>query len=73
MQASDPTPSVPVDIVCNNGTISYDSINDTITVTGTTETVTDSRGFTATCEDLLGIGDDTDTQEIISGDITRNI
>ncbi len=73
VQATDPTPTTPVDIVCNNGTISYDSVNNTITVTGTTETITDADGNTATCEYLLSIEDDADTQEIISGTVTRNI
>ena len=41
---------------------------------GTTETVeVDTTGDTATAEMLLGIGDTKDTQEILTGAVTRNI
>ena len=44
-----------------------------IYVDGTTETITDNVGNVATCENLLSVGDYKDTQEILSGAITRNI
>lgn len=40
---------------------------------GTQETVTDANGNVANCEMLLGVSTYKDTQEIISGAITRNI
>lgn len=40
---------------------------------GTTETIEDSLGNTATAERLLKVQDYTDTQEILSGVVTRNV
>ena len=40
---------------------------------GVTETITDSTNNTATAEMLLSVGDYTDTQEILSGDVTRKV
>ena len=40
---------------------------------GTTETVTDSLGNTATAERLLAVGDYKDTQEVLNGSVTRNV
>lgn len=40
---------------------------------GTQEVVTDSVGNTASAERLLAVGDYKDTQEVISGSVTRNI
>lgn len=40
---------------------------------GTTETITDSLGNTASAEMLLSVGDYKDTQEVLSGAVTRNI
>lgn len=44
-----------------------------VTVNGTQETITSSRGGIVLCEKLLSIGTYQDTQEIISGTIIRNI
>lgn len=68
-----PSPSQPMDIWCNNGVIGYDTVNQQITVTGTPETITDNQGNVATCENLLSVGTYKDTQEILSGAVTRNI
>ena len=40
---------------------------------GTVETVTDSLGNTATAQMLLKVGNNKDTQEVLSGAVTRNI
>lgn len=49
-------------------------INDLeIYTDGTVETVTDSNGLTATCQRLLSVDDFKDTQEILSGVVTRSI
>ena len=42
-------------------------------VDGTTETITDNAGNVATCQNLLSVGTYKDTQEIISGVVTRNV
>lgn len=44
-----------------------------ISVSGTVETVTDEAGNTATAERLLELGDYTDTQELLSGAVNRNV
>lgn len=44
-----------------------------IYVDGTTETITDNVGNTATCQNLLSVGTYKDTQEILSGAVSRNI
>ena len=44
-----------------------------IYVDGTTETVRDSLGNTATAEMLLKVGDYADTQKVIKGEVTRNV
>ena len=58
-----------------SGTFTAGSVDDSvITYTdGTVETVTDSNGLTATCQNLLSVGNYKDTQEILSGAVTRNI
>lgn len=71
-QSNIPTPINPVDIVCNNGTLKVNSNGD-IYIDGTDETVTDELGNTATAEMLLGVSGLRDNQEILSGNITRNI
>lgn len=40
---------------------------------GTTETITDAVGNVATCQNLLSVDTYKDTQEILSGSVTRNI
>ena len=68
-----PSPDTPIDIVCNNGVLGIDNQGN-ITVTGTTETVEDANGNTASAERLLAISTfGKDTQEVISGAVTRNI
>lgn len=44
-----------------------------IYVDGTVETIEDTIGNTATCENLLSVGDYVDTQEILSGKVKRNV
>ena len=39
-QASTPTPSAPVDIVCNNGALKWDSVNQRVYADGTPEVLT---------------------------------
>lgn len=39
-QASTPTPDAPVDIMCNNGTIKWDSVNQRVYTDGTPEVLT---------------------------------
>ena len=53
------------------GTTATDPIE--IYTDGTTETITDNQGNVATCQNLLSVGDYKDTQEILSGAVTRNI
>lgn len=72
-QSETPTPDNPVDIVCNNGVIGWDSVSQEIKITGNTETVADSLGITATAEMLLGMGEYSDVQDVLSGDIERKI
>ena len=48
-------------------------IEDGIYVDGTTETITDNQGNVATCTNLLSVDSYKDTQEILSGTVTRNI
>lgn len=55
----------------NIGSIGY-SYLDVIPV-GTVETVTDSNGLTATAQMLLSVGDYKDTQEVLTGAVTRNV
>lgn len=75
-QEGTPTPSNPIPIVCNNGEIKVDAngqwyVDDSL---GTTrEVVTDANGNTAIAEPLLGVGDYKDSQEILSGDVVRNV
>ena len=75
-QASTPTPTSPVDIYCNNGALKWDSVNQRIYADGTPEVITvthaDSTTQTAGAENLFAVGDYADTQEIISGAVTRN-
>lgn len=72
-QSGEPTPENPVDIVCNNGTLSWDGTK--IVTTGTQEVivVTDADGNeqTADVEMLLQVGDVKDEQNVTTGKITR--
>ena len=51
----------------------YEAFHYVLVADGVTETITDSANNTATAEMLLSIGDYTDTQEILSGDVTRKV
>ncbi len=61
----------------NAGTGTFSAGNDVddfeITTDGMIETVTDESSNTATAEILCGIGNYTDTQELLSGTVTRNL
>ena len=72
-QSGTPTPQNPVDIVCNNGALKWDSVNQRVYADGTQEvlTITPS-GDTATVENLLSINGNTDVQDVLSGTVTRN-
>lgn len=67
-----PTPDNPLYLKCNNGVLSVDSQGN-ITVTGTTETVEDFLGNSATAQNLYAVGSYKDTQEVLSGAVTRNV
>ena len=54
-------------------TSTTESFTPSIYVDGTVETVTDSNGLTATAQMLLGVGDYKDTQEVLTGAVTRNV
>jgi len=72
-QATTPTPSDPVDIVCNNGAIKYSpnvAPGGGIYADGTPEVLT-VNSHTATVENLFAVGAYADEQEVIGGDITR--
>lgn len=69
-----PSPDTPMDIVCNNGVIKWDSVNQKIYTDGTTETVEiDTTGGTATAEMLLSVGNYQDVQSVLDGSVTRNV
>lgn len=71
-QNGTPSPDAPIDIVCNNGVLKVNSQGQ-IYADGTQETVTDSKGNTANAEMLLSVGDYKDTQEVLSGNVTKNV
>ena len=66
-----PSPDNIMPIWCNNGMLKVNS-QDEVYTDGTTETITDSLSNTVTAEMLLSIGNYTDTQEILTGAVTRN-
>ena len=70
-QASTPSGS-NVPIVCNNGEIKWDSVNERIYADGTAEVISIGEQ-TATAESLYAVGDYADTQDIISGAVTRKV
>ena len=72
-QTGTPTTSNPIDIVCNNGTIKYNTGTSSFYTEGTVETVTDSLNNTATAEMLLGFGDYIDTQDLLGVGGTRKV
>lgn len=67
-----PSPDTPIDIVCNNGVLKWDSVNQEAYTDGTVETITDTLNNIATAEMLLKVGNYQDEQEILSGAVTRN-
>lgn len=71
-QSGTPTPTSPVDIYCNNGVIKV-NLSGQIYADGTKETISLNGANAATCANLLKIGTYQDTQEIISGNIARNV
>ena len=70
-----PNPHSPLPIVCNNGELKWNGT--AVVVDGTPEVLTLSAAGqadqTATVQNLLGIGDYADEQEIISGGVARKI
>lgn len=74
-QDDTPTPSAPVNIKCNNGVLKYGSGG--IYVDGNDEVITlSSSGAedqTASAANLFAAGNCEDTQDIISGAVTRNV
>lgn len=70
IQASAPTPTSPVSIVCNNGALKVDA-NGNVYADGTPETV-NAGNQTASVVNLIGVGNFLGTQDIISGDLTYN-
>lgn len=72
-QSGTPTPSAPINIKCNNGALKWDSINHRIYIDGTPETLTveSETTQTASVENLFGVGDYKDEQNIISGVVAR--
>lgn len=71
--AVSPSPDTPMDLICNNGVIKWDSVNQQITYVGTAQTITDADGNVATVQTLFAVGDYKDTQEIITGIKTGRI
>ena len=72
-QSGTPTPDNPVDIVCNNGVLKWDSINNVVYADGSVETVKDSLNNTATAQNLFAIGTFIDEQEILTGTVARKV
>lgn len=72
-QSGNPTTSNPVDIVCNNGAIRYNTSTHEFYADGTAETITDSLNNSATAEMLLAIGDLVDTQNLLGNGGTRKV
>ena len=74
-QSGTPTTANPVDIVCNNGALKWDSENQRIYADGTPEVLTvsadDVEDQTATAENILAVGPVADEQDIITGKVIR--
>lgn len=73
-QSGTPAPATPVDIVCNNGTVKVSE--QTVYVEGTPEVITVAGGGTeqtASVADLFATGEYEDTQNVMTGTITRNV
>lgn len=65
-----PTPSSPVDIVCNNGKLVHDS-DATVDTMGEEEKIKDTIGNVAECVRLLSVAKRSDHQSILDGDVKR--
>ena len=74
-QKTTPTPLNPIPVLCNNGEILFRYNGDVLEmyVSGTTEKVKDSLNNIVTAENLLGLGNYQDMQDIISGKVSRKI
>ena len=73
-QSGTPTPAIPVDIVCNNGTVK--ASGQTAYVEGTSEVITVAGGGTeqtASVANLFAVGEYEDTQNVMTGVVTRNV
>lgn len=77
VQPETPTPDAPVDIICNNGPLRWDSTAQLVRGAGPTEVIRmrslteDSPALFA--EDLLSVGETEDMQTITSGEVYRQI
>lgn len=72
VQSWTPTPSNPINIVCNNGEIKWDNVNKEIYVDWVEETI-NSVYSEVNVEMLLWILGNRDEQEILGGEIKRRI
>lgn len=76
VQSTTPTPDSPVDIVCNNGAVKWDSVNRRVYADGNPEVLTISgtgHTQTASVQNLFAVGDVSDEQNIINGHVTRKV
>ena len=69
-QSTNPTPTNPVDIFCNNGKLAY---SNGVTTIGTPEiiTLTGEQVRTISAENLFSCNQHYDEQDIVTGEITR--
>lgn len=67
VQKGTPTPSVPVPIVCNNGVLKWDSVNERIYADGTPESIAINQQVINNLPDLLGVVNYKDSYDIVSG------
>ena len=72
-QNGTPAPDAPVDIVCNNGVLKWDSVNQRVYADGTAETIADDMGGTAVARDLLSVGGYSDSHSVMDGVVTRRV
>lgn len=69
-----PSPDRQVAPVCNNGALVYDSVSGQVVVEGSPEALTvPGTGVSAIPETLLSLGDMTDTQDLLTGLVTRKL
>lgn len=72
IQNGTPTPTNPLNIICNNGEIKWDSVNEEIYIDWVGEKIS-SESDEVSVENLLGIWGVRDEQEVIGGEIIRRI